>query len=84
MKATRQDAFSAIESERSYQNYRWPGHKHTVTEYLVYIQHYLNKAIAVASTSDSDETALAEVRKIAALGVAAMEENGAPLREGWF
>lgn len=84
MKATREEVNRAIDSERSYQNYRWPEHKHSVTEYLVYIEHYLNKAKAIVSTSALEgEDELDALRKITALGVAAMEENGAKPRGGW-
>lgn len=85
MTATRQDVYSAIESERQYQNYRWPeaAHTHSITEFLVYIEHYLNKAKAIVSTEDGQEGALDDLRKITALGVAAMEQNGAKRREGW-
>jgi hypothetical protein len=47
-----------------------------VTEYLVYIEHYVNQAKAKVSVEDGEESALSDLRKIAALAVAAMEENG--------
>lgn len=85
MKATRYQVVQAIGSERDYQNKRWAGHSHTSTEYLVYIEHYLNIAKQKASTLDFTEDVnhdamLSDVRKIAALAVACMEEHGAPQR----
>ncbi len=79
-KTNRQSVFNAINHERDYQERRWPGHTHSATEYLVYIDHYVKKAFAQVSTQDGEESSLHELRKIAALAVAAMEEHGAPSR----
>jgi hypothetical protein len=82
MSATRNEVYNAIDGERAYQEQRWkrPEHNHTNTEYLVYIQHYVNKAFAAVSTQDGDGATLPALRKIAALAVAAMEENGVEFR----
>jgi len=85
-KNSREDVFGAVVSERIYQQYRWPDDKHSNVEYLVYIQHYVNEALKVASTSDEAGVLNATrdaLRKIAALAVAAQEENGVLIREGW-
>lgn len=87
-------AFEAIESERAYQNKRWsvtPGYPtghnpHSVTEWLVYMQHYAAeglKAVTLASEPETNRAGLEFARKVAALGVACMEEHGAPRREGF-
>lgn len=83
MKVTREKVYEAIDGERDYQEKRWerPLHTHSNTEYLVYIQHYVNQAFTAVSTQDGDGATLPALRKIAALAVAAMEENGAQLRE---
>jgi hypothetical protein len=47
---------------------------------LVYIQHYVDLAFNRVSTEDGEQGALENLRKIAALAVAAMEEHGAPPR----
>ena len=92
----RAEVFDAINSERAYQNQRWgvtpnypTGHNpHSVTEWLVYMQHYVNEGLKIATMSskrDDPESrkALEFVRKVAALGIVAMEEHGAPRREGF-
>lgn len=75
----RSEVYKIIDEERDYQEWRWPrpAHNHSITEYLVYMRHYVNKALDKVSTSDGDKVALEDVRKIAALAVACMEENGA-------
>ena len=88
--ATRQECYKAIDSERAYQNDLWGDgydleHRRP-EEWLVYIDVYLNKA-KVAITSIKDNTAIPEtihiIRKITALGIAAMEQLGAPRRAGY-
>ena len=86
MKATREEVYKVIDGEREYQEKRWerPAHIHSNLEYLVYIEHYVNQAKTLSSTKDDKEVApdvKAALRKIAALAVAAMEENGTQARE---
>jgi hypothetical protein len=83
MKETRAEVYRAIDGERTYQEKRWerPKHNHTNTEYLVYIDHYVKQAFAAVSTEDGDESTFPALRKIAALAVAAMEENGVRFRQ---
>ena len=88
MTTTRQDVYSAIESERSYQDYRWPGHKHSFEEYAYYMEQYLAEFKAMISHADSNDQVVIDnsrdfFRKITAMGVAAMEENGKRDRAGW-
>ena len=80
--------YAAIDGERDYQERRWgnapSGGKHPVTEYLAYMQDYLTEALhQVARNADPEaaEMALHTVRKITAMGVACMEQNGAPERK---
>jgi hypothetical protein len=80
MKASRDEVYTAIDTERNYQEERWPFHKHSATEFLVFINHYVSKAMACASTENHNDNVLDGLRKIAALAVAAMEEHGAPPR----
>src|SRR5579885_2664695 len=94
----RSEVYAAIDGERAYQLSRaeavsGPGsgeHKHSVEEYLLYMQDYLNEAIHQASRIwtasgeiDVDHPALHTLRKVTAMGVACMEQNGAPRREGF-
>lgn len=80
--AKRSEVYDAIDGERNYQESRWerPRHNHTNTEYLVYINHYVQQAFAAVSTQDGDGATHPALRKIAALAVAAMEENGVAYR----
>lgn len=83
--ALRRDVYAAIDGEREYQDERWNGAtteshgKHSVTEFLVYIRDYVEEALHVVSrTADPGAQVFAKhsLRKIAALAVAAMEQNG--------
>jgi hypothetical protein len=88
-KATRQEVYEALDGEREYQK-KWEnpeltdsGGVHTLTEFLVYIQDYTNEALHVASREPdpkSEEFIRHSMRKIGALAVAAMEQNGVRLR----
>lgn len=78
MSQQQHDAIKAVINERLYQDKRWAnsssqGH-HETAAYLAYIQDYVRKAIAEVTTDD--DNVLHTVRKIAALAVACMEDNG--------
>ena len=90
--ATRTQVYAALDSEREYQNSKWrrpdsddpAGHNpHTITEWLAYMQYYVNEGLRVQTTSFGECEGLAFLRKVAALGVAGMEQHGAPRREGF-
>lgn len=93
MSTTRKEVYEAIDGERAYQDSRWSydlpegslnQHQHTPCEWLVYIQDYLTEAFHQASRYEdpqSSKMVLGTIRKIAAMGVACMEQNGAPKRE---
>lgn len=76
----REEVYAVIDGERDYQDMRWPGHKHSVTEFLVFIDHYVKRGMTAVSTQDGERGAFGDIRKIAALAVACMEENGAEAR----
>lgn len=88
MANTRNEAFNAIDFERAYQTMRWAestalGHVHTNVEFLVYIRDYVEEALHFASRhAEQDVLPFTQhsLRKIAALAVAAMEENGVARR----
>lgn len=93
---SRLSAYAAIDSERDYQNERWGrpelsgyhsnGHMaHSITEWLTYMRYYVEQGLKAATLADGRDTAdLAQfLRKVAALGVAGMEQHGAPKREGY-
>jgi hypothetical protein len=77
---TRPEVYKAIDTERDYQERRWDGHQHTITEWMVYMRDYLEEGLHHVSRSSNELQALEEVRKVAALGVACMEQLGAPER----
>lgn len=88
----REAAYSTIDTERDYQNAQWRrsesndpnGHNpHTVTEWLVYMRHYIDEGLRVQTTSRDANAGLDFARKVAALGVVCMEQHGAPRREGY-
>ena len=84
-----QDVMGAIASERSYQNYRWPesGHsQHSLEEWFVYMEDYIHEAKHLLSRESYEtcgQKCLDIMRKVTAMGVAAMEYHGAPRREGF-
>lgn len=85
--STREEVYKAVDSERDYQDLKWGiPHERTPTEFLVYIQDYLTQAFNQA-TREPDEkklrvskNTLDTIRKVTALGVACLEQHGAPLR----
>jgi len=82
----RKDVYAVIDGERDYQDSKWnpvEDHQHNLTEWLVYIRDYTEEALRVLSRKpDSEAIPFAKhtVRKIAAMGVVCMEQNGALAR----
>lgn len=88
--ATRDEVYQAINTERSYQDSRWgdtlsggrPGKgERSVDEFALYIIGYANDLLVNASHFGDQKDKLDIIRKIAGLGVACMEQHGAPKRE---
>lgn len=86
---TRKEVYEAIDSERDYQDIRWnaetttSGGFHSPAEWLVYMQDYLREAFSQASRRADPESrgmVMNTIRKITAMGVVCMEQNGAPKR----
>lgn len=86
----RQDVYEVIDGERAYQATRWnpttttTGGKHSVAEWLLYMKDYCDEALhhmARNGEPGASEFALNSVRKVTALGVACMEQHGAPARK---
>lgn len=89
MKSTREQVLQAINEERLYQDGRWSGTTtttggvHSNIEFLVFIQHYAQEALHYSSIHGepgATEFSAHLLRKIAALAVAAMEQNGVEYR----
>lgn len=76
----RHDVIEAIMGERDYQNKKWPGHSHTTGEWILILDKLVHDARREWVTGHGDNSALHEVRQIAATAVACMEECGAPQR----
>jgi hypothetical protein len=89
LKMERKEVYKRLDGERDYQDKKWvkrneengiPDNKKPIAEWLTYIEHHLNKAKNAVYYLNNDE-ALAEIRKVTALGVRAMEINGCPERK---
>jgi hypothetical protein len=85
----RSEVYAAIDSEREYQDRRWnsetttSGGLHSLEEWVIYMRSYLREAEEQLSRNlkqVGDPLALATIRKIVAMGVACMEQHGAPRR----
>ena len=86
----RMDVYAAIDGEREYQDRRWSAQttetegNHTVGEFIGFMLDYLleaNKQISRQGEPRASQDALNTLRKVTAMGVACMEQNGAPKRE---
>ena len=83
-KMKRLDVYELIDCERSYQEKKWnadstetAGDHARPEEWLVYIQDYLTEAIHIATRTaepESSKLVMDNIRKITAMGVAAMEQ----------
>jgi len=88
MKLTRQQVYELIDGEREYQDKRWKVENgarvlHSPEEWLVYIEDYLNEAKHICSREEygvCEAKAMNIMRKIAAMAVCAMEQNGSQPR----
>ena len=81
----RNTVYEHIDTERDYQDVRWSaeitetGGKHSVTEWLIYMQDYIDEALHILSRApepQATEDATHIVRKITAMGIACLEYNG--------
>jgi hypothetical protein len=87
-RASRAEVYSVIDGERDYQDSlvstsETDGH-HSYAEFLLYMDDYVQQAKRTASTTwgpNARIKTLDIIRKIVALGVACMEQNGAVARE---
>jgi len=84
----RTEVYKLIDGERDYQDATWvarrtadgtPDEEKEVAEWINYIEFHLSKAKNAVYYLDK-QSALAEVRKVAALAVRTMEIHGAPER----
>lgn len=89
----RRDVYAALDSERDYQDSRWNAStttsegRHSFSEWIAYMEDYLDEAkhILARFARQVGEPQVAQIiRKVTAMGVAAMEEHGAPQRDGFY
>jgi len=71
----------AITEERAHQKLRWGDDPASICEYATYIRCYADELTRIATHTTDKKMALDTIRKIAALGIACMEENGVVFRE---
>jgi hypothetical protein len=71
------EIIKAIESEREYQEKKWPLHKHTTAEWILIMDKCMADAKKAWVCGHGDTQALHEIRQVVAVGVAAMEQCGA-------
>ena len=79
----REDVYKLIDGERDYQDEKWNtdttmsgGHHYTPEEWITYMEDYLAEAKHFLSREKHETAypkAMANIRKVTALGVAAME-----------
>lgn len=86
MTLSRMEVFKLIEDEREYQDWKWDTetplddiHKHPA-DWILIAEAHLNKAKNAHYNLNMDDV-MAELRKVAATCVAAMEYCGAPERK---
>lgn len=80
----RSKVYQLIDGERDYQDYRWKEdimpsgtHIHTPEEWIVYMEDYLLEAKHILSRNEAPgcfKEAMDIIRKVTAMGVAAMEQ----------
>jgi len=87
---TRQEVYAALDSERAYQRVRWDlpdeQRQHEIDAWVAYIVAYTDRLLQAAAawkTPEEKIEVLNFVRKVGALCVVAMEQHGAPRREGF-
>lgn len=90
--ASRGEVYAALDSERAYQASRWNESTttskgfHSFSEWIAYMDYYLGLAkvqLATRARQEAYPDVAHIMRKVTAMGVAAMEEHGAPRREGF-
>lgn len=89
----RERVYRALDGERAYQDAKGIAaggepHRHELESYVLYMDDYMTELKHTLSRTWVDDgqapvQALHILRKVTALGVAAMEEHGAPVREGY-
>jgi hypothetical protein len=88
----RKSIYAAIDTEREYQDLQWGGaehnDKHEIESFLMYTEHYLDKAKTILCTEDMTKKlhrkhTMDNIRKATALLVCTMEKFGVDPRPEW-
>lgn len=72
----RSDVYKAIDSERGYQDRKWPNHKHEVGSFLTIMRGLMSEAETAYLNTSGDGEALRKMLQVVAVGVACMEQHG--------
>ncbi len=89
---SRGEVFRALNTERAYQDSRWNASTttsagtHSFSEWIAYMEDYLAEAkhiLARNAEQVANPQAADIMRKVTAMGVACMEQLGAPYRKGF-
>lgn len=80
----REHVYKVIDEERKYQGLRWGiklgsiiiEPKHSVGDFIVFMEEFLKRAKQKLTCEIHSADAMCEIRKVTALGIACMEENG--------
>ena len=84
---TREEIYQVLEGEEDYQIKKWGENhdkRHTIGDFLVYMEAYLNAAKAGYTFNSAPEgahLALDQMRKVVELGIACFKAHGVPERE---
>jgi len=79
----RQKVYAAVDSERTFQDRKWgtiEKHPHEVGAWLTIMRKLLTDAEQAWSSAAGDYSALEEIRKVIATGVACCEQHGIQTR----
>lgn len=85
MAASREAIYSALNEERDYQDRRWNKEttitegQHSVAEFVLFMDTYIQEIkrdLSYNGEPEASQLALDKLRKVTAMGIACMEQNG--------
>lgn len=78
---TREEVFNVLSMEREYQKEKWDDieEKNQPKDFVKYMKQYMAHVSSALKMGKTEE-AMSQLRKVTALGVAALEMHGAPSR----
>lgn len=79
----RREVYRLIDGERDYQQARGQPDEHDLCEWLRIMNYYTTGAFDVGDDTLDEVERLHEIRKIVAVGIAALEQHGCSPREGY-